>query len=51
MQNGSFNFRSAAQTSNAENITIHRGFPELARLFEGNWNHLWNESKDYGSSY
>jgi phosphatidylserine/phosphatidylglycerophosphate/cardiolipin synthase-like enzyme len=51
VQNGSFNFTSAAQALNAENITIHRGFPELARLFGDNWNHLWNESQDYGSSY
>jgi phosphatidylserine/phosphatidylglycerophosphate/cardiolipin synthase-like enzyme len=51
VQNGSFNFTSAAQTSNAENITIHRGFPELARLFGDNWNHLWAESKDYRPSY
>lgn len=51
VQNGSFNFTRAAQTSNAENITIHRGFPELARLFEGNWNHLWAESHDYRPSY
>lgn len=51
VQSGSFNFTSAAQTSNAENITIHRGFPELARLFEGNWNHLWAESQDYRPRY
>ncbi len=51
VQNGSFNFTSAAQTSNAENITIHRGFPELARLFGDNWNHLWAESQDYRTEY
>ncbi|MCX7173744.1 MAG: phospholipase D family protein [Proteobacteria bacterium] len=51
VQNGSFNFTAAAQTSNAENIIIHRGFPELARTFTDNWNHLWNESTDYQPTY
>ena len=44
VQNGSFNLTAAAQTSNAENIIIHRGFPELARVFTDNWDHLWQES-------
>ena len=51
IQNGSFNFTSAAQTSNAENIIIHRGFPELAKVFTENWNHLWAESHDFGAAY
>jgi phosphatidylserine/phosphatidylglycerophosphate/cardiolipin synthase-like enzyme len=50
VQNGSFNLTAAAQTSNAENITIHRGFPELAKLFSDNWNHLWGESKELRST-
>ena len=51
VQNGSFNLTAAAQTSNAENIIIHRGFPELAKTFTDNWNHLWNESKTYQPMY
>jgi phosphatidylserine/phosphatidylglycerophosphate/cardiolipin synthase-like enzyme len=51
VQNGSFNFTSTAQTSNAENIIIHRGFPELAKIFTDNWNHLWAESSDYRPAY
>jgi phosphatidylserine/phosphatidylglycerophosphate/cardiolipin synthase-like enzyme len=51
VQNGSFNFTSAAQTSNAENITIHRGFPELAKTFADNWDHLWAESAYYRPTY
>lgn len=51
VQNGSFNFTAAAQTSNAENITIHRGFPELASTFTKNWEHLWGESADYRARY
>jgi phosphatidylserine/phosphatidylglycerophosphate/cardiolipin synthase-like enzyme len=51
VQNGSFNFTAAAQTSNAENIIIHRDFPELAGLFTRNWNHLWSESEDHQASY
>ncbi len=51
VQNGSFNFTSAAQRSNAENITIPRGFPELARLFGDNWDSLWAESQDYRPNY
>ncbi len=51
VQNGSFNFTRAAETSNAENIVIHRGSPGLARLFTDNWNRLWDESESYRSTY
>jgi phosphatidylserine/phosphatidylglycerophosphate/cardiolipin synthase-like enzyme len=51
VQNGSFNFTSAAQTSNAENIIIHRDFPELAKLFTQNWDHLWRESEEFRAAY
>lgn len=51
VQNGSFNLTAAAQTSNAENIVIHRNFPELAKTFTDNWNHLWAESEDYRPTY
>jgi hypothetical protein len=51
VQNGSFNFTSAGQMSNAENIIIHHGFPALARVFTANWNHLWSESRDYQPTY
>lgn len=51
VQNGSFNFTNAAQTSNAENIIIHRDFPELAEAFTRNWEHLWAESVDYKATY
>lgn len=51
VQNGSFNFTAAAQKSNAENIIIHRNFPELAKAFTDNWDHLWNESNEYKASY
>ncbi len=51
VQNGSFNFTNAAQTSNAENIIIHRDFPELAKLFTRNWEHLWSESETFRGTY
>ena len=51
VQNGSFNFTSAAETSNAENIVIHRGSPGLARLFTDNWTRLWDESEGYRPAY
>jgi phosphatidylserine/phosphatidylglycerophosphate/cardiolipin synthase-like enzyme len=51
VQNGSFNFTNAAQTSNAENIIIHRDFPELAKLFTRNWDHLWTESNEFRAAY
>ena len=51
VQNGSFNLTTAAQTSNAENIIIHRNFPELAKAFADNWDHLWRESADLRPSY
>lgn len=51
VQNGSYNFTAAAQRSNAENIIIHRAFPELAKTFANNWNRLWAESQDYRPSY
>jgi phosphatidylserine/phosphatidylglycerophosphate/cardiolipin synthase-like enzyme len=51
VQNGSFNFTAAAQTSNAENIIIHRGFPELAHQFSARWDRLWDESNNYRPTY
>ena len=51
VQNGSFNFTSAAETSNAENIVIHRGCAALATLFSDNWNRLWHESEGYRPAY
>ncbi len=51
VQNGSFNFTSAAQTANAENIIIHRAFPELTRAFAQRWGRLWAESEDYRPTY
>lgn len=51
VQNGSFNFTSAAQTSNAENIAIHRGTPEMAKLYEKRWDRLWAESDEYRGTY
>jgi phosphatidylserine/phosphatidylglycerophosphate/cardiolipin synthase-like enzyme len=51
VQNGSFNFTSAAEISNAENIVIHRDSPGLARLFTDNWTRLWDESDDFRPAY
>lgn len=51
VQNGSFNFTKAAEESNAENITIHRNFPQLAQVYTKNWMQLWNQSQDFRGGY
>lgn len=41
---GSFNFSAAADTSNRENLLIHRNAPALAKAFLKHWEDSWAES-------
>ena len=47
VETGSFNFTSAAERSNAENVVVLRGVPDVAAKYEENWAKLWGESEPY----
>lgn len=51
VSNGSFNYSASAETSNAENVTIHRNFPQLADLFAKNWAQKWSQSQEFRGGY
>ena len=46
VETGSFNYTSAAENKNAENVIILRNYPELAERYDEQWEKLWNESVD-----
>ena len=43
---GSFNYTTAAEQHNAENVLVVRHSPKLADAYAANWQRLWNESED-----
>jgi len=47
VQTGSFNYSRAAWVSNAENVIVLRGVPDIATTYITEWNRLWEESYDY----
>jgi phosphatidylserine/phosphatidylglycerophosphate/cardiolipin synthase-like enzyme len=47
VETGSFNFTSAAEHSNAENVLVLRDYPAVASQYEARWGMLWAESQDY----
>jgi phosphatidylserine/phosphatidylglycerophosphate/cardiolipin synthase-like enzyme len=47
VETGSFNFTSAAERSNAENVLVLHGSPEVAAKYEENWLRMWNESEPF----
>lgn len=49
VETGSFNFTTAAERSNAENVLILRAEPEVAGRYETEWSRLWTESQDLGA--
>lgn len=46
-ETGSFNFTSAAERSNAENVIVLHGMPDVATRYEENFVGLWNESEPF----
>jgi phosphatidylserine/phosphatidylglycerophosphate/cardiolipin synthase-like enzyme len=47
VENGSFNYTTAAEHSNAENVLVLRDYPDVARQYEARWQMLWGESQPY----
>ena len=47
LETGSFNYTTAAEKSNAENVLVLRDYPEVAAQYEARWEMLWGESQDY----
>lgn len=43
---GSFNFSAAADTSNRENLLIHRNAPALAKAYLKHWEDTWAEASE-----
>jgi phosphatidylserine/phosphatidylglycerophosphate/cardiolipin synthase-like enzyme len=48
---GSFNYTSAAEHKNAENVMVIRGNKDVADTYLKKWNRLWGESEDYKARY
>jgi len=51
VETGSFNFTSAAEHKNAENVLVLRNEPALAKQYAGEWNRLWDESEPPQPNY
>lgn len=50
-QTGSFNYSSAAEKKNAENVLILSDQLGLAQTYTREWQRLWEEAKPYASRY
>ena len=48
---GSFNFTTAAARSNAENVMILRNLPDVTRIYEVEFQRLWDEGTPVGAKY
>ena len=51
VETGSFNYSSAAESKNAENVLVIRANPDLAAEYLENWQKLWGESKPYFNKF
>ena len=51
VETGSFNYTTAAEEHNAENVVVLRGDPQVAARYEQNWEGLWNESEVWGAPH
>ena len=47
LETGSFNYSSAAESKNAENLLVIRDNQKLADTYLKNWQKLWDESEPY----
>ena len=45
VETGSFNYTTAAITSNAENVLVLRNAPDIAKLYTEEWGKLWEEAE------
>lgn len=51
VETGSFNYSKAAAHSNAENVIVIWGNPELAARYAGNWQRHWEHAQIWRSVY
>ena len=51
VETGSFNYSSAAATTNEENALLLRNVPALAMTYEKEWERLWAESDELAPRY
>lgn len=51
VETGSFNFTSAAEHKNAENVLVLRNDAAVARKYMHEWERLWNESQTLRPKY
>lgn len=47
VESGSFNFTSAAEHRNAENVIVLRNVPAIASKYAAEWKRLWDESEEF----
>ena len=48
VETGSFNFTSAAERHNAENVIVMWDAPAVAQAYTRDWENLWNQAEAYG---
>ena len=51
VENGSFNYTSAAENRNAENALVNWNNPKLAAIYTANWQVHWDHSEPYQARY
>jgi phosphatidylserine/phosphatidylglycerophosphate/cardiolipin synthase-like enzyme len=51
VETGSFNYTTAAEEHNAENVLVLRADPQVAEQYEQNWQGMWNESEAWGTPH
>jgi phosphatidylserine/phosphatidylglycerophosphate/cardiolipin synthase-like enzyme len=51
VEEGSFNYTSAGENRNAENVVALKECPEVATRYAAEWRRLWDESEDLKSRY
>lgn len=51
VETGSFNYTSAAEQRNAENVMVIWNNPKLAATYTDNWWEHWNHSEPYAAKY
>lgn len=51
VETGSFNYTSAAEHKNAENVLVLRNDPAVAKQYMTEWDRLWDESEDIKPNY
>jgi phosphatidylserine/phosphatidylglycerophosphate/cardiolipin synthase-like enzyme len=51
VENGSFNYTSAAENRNAENALVNWNNPKLAAIYTTNWQEHWDHSEPYQARF